>query len=590
MKKIVFICTMCLSFAVSSNGQSPFEQRRLQLLEVASVERERGFQTVTAKLLAGRDREYALTMLDSLTSDEAIGGMFYSYSLIGCYLHTRVVLPDSLRKKVRSAYRNRTMYRGDTENHWVTYYTGLYLAAQTWPHQDGTEWFNGKSSSENFQESTEWLNHWIRMSARIGQGEFDSPTYISVFITPMLVLYDFAQDPQMKRKAQMMLDLLFADFAVEHLKGNYAGGHSRDYPEDIVNPLAAPSTFWAWLYFGEPEFAPWSEARFRPRHRGAWEPLFGAVSSYRLPDIIYRIATDRTKPYVQTKTKRVRNIIRFGAEKNPPVFKYTYMTRHYALGSLQGGILQPIQQHTWDVTYASGKPYNTLFTLHPFFSGKELAMFFPEEQKFLSDEVDRYHKVYTNPNKWNSSSPYEQTFQHKNALIVLYNIEQGAIHPHIDGFFPKNLEQRVVDKSGWIFCKAGDTYMAFFPLKPYEWIEEEINWRWRSHELKNGAVVEIGSSTADVSFDRFRKKVSASIPLFKNFEENLTVQYTTRMGDRMKFTFGGERVLNGKHVDFARYRFFDGPYLQSEYKSGIITMLYKGSKRVLDFNEVSITE
>jgi len=323
----------------------------------------------------------------------------------------------------------------------------------------------------------------------------------------------------MKTRARMMLDLLLADFAAEHLEGSYGGAHSRDYPEDIINPLAAPSTMWSWLYFGKPEFELWSHTRYRPRHRGSWETVLGALSSYRLPPIIYHMATDRHTPYVHRERKRVRNIIRFQEEQNPRVDKYTYMTRDYVLGSIQGGILQPIQQHTWDVTFVSDAPNNTLFTLHPYVSGRELAMFFPEEQKFLSDEVNRYHLVYTDPNKWNSSSPYEQTFQQKNAIIALYNIEKNASHQHIDGFFPKNLDERFEHSSGWIFCRAGSVYVAFFPLRPYEWIEEKINWRWRSSALNNGIVLEVGSTSEDGSFDAFTRNVVQSKPTMSSIKK-----------------------------------------------------------------------
>jgi hypothetical protein len=585
-----FIAPMIL-FASHSLAQhhSTFEHRKSALLAAASQERKKDFAAITAKLHAGVDVPNALAMLDSLTVDESIGGMFYACQLIGTYLHTREQLPDSLHRKARRAYRERTMYRGDTENHWVMYYTGLYLAAQTWPNEDRSQWFNGKSSEENFQEAEAWLNHWITITTTIGQGEFDSPTYFITFVTPMLILHDFAQDPVVKKKAQMMLDYLFADFAVEHLRGNYGGGHSRDYPQDIINPLVAASTAWAWLYFGEPDFEPWSQARGKPRHR-SWETVFGAVSSYRLPEIIHHIATDRSAPYVHTETKRVRNIIRFGGQKNPPVYKYTYVTSDYILGSLHGGILQPIQQHTWDVTFVSDQPNNTIFTLHPFYSGKELAMFFPEEQKVLSDEVDRYHLVYTSPEKWNSSSPYEQTFQHKNALIVLYNIDKDAKHPHIDGFFPKTLDARVEDDSGWILCQAGKTYIAFYPLRPYEWIEEEINWRWRSHDLKNGAVVEIGAEKDYGSFVEFKKRFRQAKVEAGNFAASLSVKYTTQSGDVLQFVYGGQRLLNGQPVDFANYKLFDGPFLQSEVGSGVLKIIHKNRTRQLDFNRVSMEE
>jgi hypothetical protein len=584
------VATNRLRAQSSSATDSGFTTRCNRLLDVVSQERDRGFFTVAAKLKEGRDKTFALAMLDSLTTDESIGGMFYSYMAIGTYLRLKDQLPDSLLKKIRQAYRQRTMYRGDTENHWVAYYTGLYIAAQTWPNEDRTQWFNGKSSSENFKEAGEWLNRWMNITSTIGQGEFDSPTYFTVFMTPMLTLYDFALDPVMKRKAQMTVDLLLADFAAEQLDGNYCGGHSRDYPDDIVNPLSAPAALWAWLYFGEPHMELWQESRYRPRYRGGWETVFGAMSTYRLPAVIKSIATDRRTPYVHTETKRVRNIIRFGQEMNPPVYKYTYMTHDYALGSLQGGILQPIQQHTWDVTYRSDKPNNTIFVLHPFYSGKELAMFFPEEQKFLADEVNRYHLVYTDPNKWNSSSPYEQAFQYKNAIVVLYNIDKDAHQHHIDGFFPKNLDERTEDPSGWIFCRAGSVYVAFFPLQQYEWIEEKINWRWRSPSLKNGIVLEAGSAVEDNSFESFKSNILKSRPVLDTLHNTVAVRYTTRHNDQMTFVFGGERVLNGKPVNFKSSTLYDGPFVHSGYKSGVITMTDGNITRQLNFKKATIQE
>jgi len=582
---ISFLLVSC-----AAPDENSFEVRSGRLLQVASMEQDTSFFSAAARIALGRERATAFGMLDSLSRDRVIGGMFYAYMLIGTYLHLREELPDSLHEKIRNAYRVRTMYRGDTENHWVMYYTGLYLAAQTWPGEAGDRWFNGKSSEENFQEAEEWLEYWMEISTTIGQGEFDSPTYITVFITPMLVLHDFARDPVMKKKAGMMLDLIFADFAAEHLKGSYGGGHSRDYPEDIVNPLSAPSTMWAWLYFGEPAFEQWNEVRYRPRHRTSWETVIGALSSYRLPDIIRRMATDRTTPYVQREKKRVRNVIRFGNVLNPPVYKYTYVTKDFVLGSLHGGILQPIQQHTWDITFASGRPNNTLFSLHPFYSGRELAMFFPEEQKFLAGEVDRYHFVYTNPDKWNSSSPYEQTFQQGGTLIVLYDIAEEARHHHIDAFFPKTLDERRVTPSGWIVCRVESAYVGVFPLKSSTWIEEDLNWRLRSPDLRNGLVVEAVSAESYSSLQEFEEALSRSIPRTGPPDSPHRTSYTTLTGEEMEFTFDGPRLLDGTAVEFPDSLLYGGPFMESRVGSGMVTLRHGGEVRVLDFNTAKVLE
>ncbi len=590
--KIHVLITYVIILSITAAGSSPassqlYDLRVAATLEAASLASRYDIYTVTAKLVRGMDLSTALERMDSLISDEAQGGMFYAYQLISSYLFTQEVLPEHLKLKIRNAYKVRSMYRGDTENHWVMYYTGLYLAAQTWPEMTGVDWFNGKSSADNFSEAEGWLNSWIQITTTIGQGEFDSPTYFTTFITPMLVLYEFAKDPVMKRRAYMMIDYLFADFAAEHLSGNYGGGHSRDYPGDIVNPLLPPSTAWAWLYFGKPEFPPWQNPHGTPRHP-TWDIVFGALGTYRLPEIIYRIATDRRQPYVHTETKRTRNMIRFGDSRNPPVYKYTYMTSEYVLGSLHGGILQPIQQHTWDLTLGSGLPYNTIFTLHPYYSGIELAMFFPEEIKFLADEVDRYHYVYTSPDKWNSSSPYEQTFQHKDAIIVLYNIAGDAKHPHINTFLPKNFDELMFHSSGWILARSGSVYVKLYQLREYEKTDEGVNFRLRSYPLQNGIVMEVAGSDDFSSFEAFAGAHHDPPVVREDPGSEWAVSYTTRRGVVLDFTYDGERKIDGIPVDFIDYRLFNGPFLQSDVGSRILTIRHENSQRILDFNNLTI--
>jgi len=517
----------------------------------------------------------ALAHFDRLMK-EPRGDMFWTYPFMAAYLYGKDRLPDSLKRKAREVWRTYTAYRGDTENHWLMYYTSLYLAAQTWPGEDRSRWYTGKSSGENFREAEGWINEWMRITTTIGQGEFDSPSYGVVYLAPMFLLYEFADDPVMKKKAGMMIDYLLADFAVDYLKGNYCGGHSRDYPEAVLKPTTSAMTAFGWLFFGDAPFVP------RP------EALFAALSSYRLPEIIYRIATDRSQPYTHLERKRVRNKLRHDTLRNPPVYKYTYMTQGYCLGSLQGGILQPIQQHTWDVTWSSTKPYNTLFTIHPYFSGYELGSFFPEEEKLMVDGVVASKATYNKEDKWTGSSPYEATFQHKNSIIVLYDIPRGTNYGHIDTFFPKDLDERIEDRSGWIFCRDGTIYIAYYPLKPYEWIEEKENYRLRSRELKNGCILEVSSQPEVGSFEEFKTKVRNTVIDLRDFDRRPSVSYTTTGGERMEFTFGGRRVLNGKELDFRSYKLFNGPYLQAEVGSQTLRMSYRDWYRVLDFKKVRV--
>jgi hypothetical protein len=292
------------------------------------------------------------------------------------------------------------------------------------------------------------------------------------------------------------------------------------------------------------------------------------------------VAVDRRTPYEQQERKRVRNVIRYGTAMNPPVYKQLYMTADYALGSVQGGILQPIQQHTWDVTFDDPDTSSTVFTLHPYYAAEELAMFFPEELEWLSNEVDRYHRVYTDPNKWNASSPYERTFQHRNALVVLYDLAPDAIHPHVDGFFPKTLKRREVDPSGWIFAQGGRAYIAVRPLAPYEWIEEPTVWRLRSRARRNGFVVEVAQASDYASWDAFKQRIRANGLDTAAFATDARVAYTTSAGDRMGFSFPDGRTLNGQPVHYDDMPLFRGRYLNGD--AGRLTVTHGGMTYTID--------
>ena len=527
------------------------------------------------------------------------GDMFWMFPVMGAYLHGREVMSAETRAVVRNAWKTYAPYRGDTENHWAMYYSTLFLAAEQWPGLPGTEWFNGKSSDENREEAKAYLIDWIRIATTIGQGEFDSPDYFAEYAISMSLLNDFAQDPEMQKRGAMMMDYLLADFAAEHLEGQYLGGFSRIYQPAVYKPLLSTASAYAYLYFGtgEPTQSSWV--------------LLPALGSYRVPEIIYQVATDREKPYLHKERKRVRNVIRFGSEKNPPVYKTTYVTKDYGIGSLQGGLLQPIQQHTWGVRYSYGRPYTTIFGLHPYWSSYELGMFFPEEIKPLIADVVASKSTYNNPEKWTGGSPYERTFQHRNTLLVLYDIPPGTVTEHIDGFFPRNLEQRILDPSGWILCKAGETYVGWYPLQSGEWSEElettgqektsvgwpvdipkakEMgNWRLRSHALQNGYVIEVRSTREVGSFDRFAELLRQHIPVASLQAGAVAVEYTTIDNDRMAFSFPDARTLNGKPVDLSAWKLFEGPFLNAEVGSQRLVITHGTQRRVLDFQTLTVT-
>ena len=57
-------------------------------------------------------------------------------------------LTTEAKAAIREAWRTYYPLRGDTENHWVMYYTTMHLMAQLWPGEGEDRWFNSKTSDE----------------------------------------------------------------------------------------------------------------------------------------------------------------------------------------------------------------------------------------------------------------------------------------------------------------------------------------------------------------------------------------------------------------------------------------------------------
>jgi hypothetical protein len=235
-----------------------------------------------------------------------------------------------------------------------------------------------------------------------------------------------------------------------------------------MQPSLASSSRLGWLLFNQGKYK-----------RGGATVLMSLVG-YQPPGILYRIAHDRSVPYEHRELKRTRWRMRhagpeaftIGLNQTIPVYKYSYVTDDYLLGSSQGGLLQPIQQQTWSLLWREDNALglsNTFFSLHPYHSPYEGTMYFATDWDIVTDLIARSKVDYNSPDKLKGGSPYEQVFQHKSALIGLYHIPSGTDFPFITTFFSRDLTDTVEDESGWIFARGGPTYIAFRPLAPGEW-------------------------------------------------------------------------------------------------------------------------
>ena len=543
-----------------------------------------GYAGIAAKLRLHQDPALCSRRLEELLAAGPSGDMFWMFPVTAIAYLDQGQLTVSARQALRSAWKTYMPYRGDTENHWLLYYSCLYLMAQLWPDQAGDQWYTGKSSAENRREAEGWINSWVRLTTTRGQGEYDSPHYMGLYFLSMSYLAEWAKDPAMKKRAAMMLDYLIADYAAENLDGIYVGAHARVYDQPVLEKWLNVSSDFGWVLFG----------LGRPL-----EPPDGYIiyyvlaSAYQPPEILRRIATDRTRPYTHYERKRTRNRWRFFDEMHGPVYKTTYVRKEYAVGSDQGGTLQPIQEHSWDVTWNVPDPRgveNTFFTLHPYSGLRELQTYFtfPPDQGIA--EVVSSKKSYDSPDKFVGGSPYEQIFQDQDSVIVLYDIPPGTRFPHINGFFSKDLAEVREDPSGWIFARGGDALIACRPLQPYNWRPIAGGGRRLfSPYLKNGMVVQVAARAEYPDMDAFRRAILA-LPLEFKLDPTPSVRFGSLRGKTLDFTYGQIPRVNDAPLDYGDWPLFGGPFVEAAVDSEELTLKYGTMRRVLDFRRLTISE
>ena len=96
-----------------------------------------GYANIAAKLRLHEDARLCSRRLEELLAAGPTGDMFWMFPITAVAYLDQGQLSDSARQALRRSFKTYMPYRGDTENHWLLYYTSLYLMAQLWPDQAG---------------------------------------------------------------------------------------------------------------------------------------------------------------------------------------------------------------------------------------------------------------------------------------------------------------------------------------------------------------------------------------------------------------------------------------------------------------------
>ena len=163
---------------------------------------------------------------------------------------------------------------------------------------------------------------------RVGMGEWDSENYHGHSMAPLVNLYDFARDPEVKLAAKASLDFVCATGAVKYYRGGFNGPTKRDY--NHVQPFGGSAAAMLWVYFGD---CP------APEHEWESDEVHLLSSSYRPPLAVVNLARKRFERPVEILASKAHYEASVNNEltKGPEHLETQHVGRTFQLGSLLGG-------------------------------------------------------------------------------------------------------------------------------------------------------------------------------------------------------------------------------------------------------------
>ncbi len=499
-------------------------------------------------------------------------------------------LPESVTGLIRQAFTEQATIRGNTENHWLMYYTGMLLVAERWPSQ--ARLLNGLSAAAIVAEATRWILGTIERTALWGHHEYDSPQYHMEHLAAYVGLYEHACDPHLRRQVRQMIDLLVGDMALEYFRGSWAGGHSREGYRQNTWTRVGPVQTLQYLWFG-------GEAFDAAHHLHSFA-ISSVVAGYRPQPLFAALALDRSQAHVVRKSRPPRTLIRHTDRDAAPVRKYTYMSRSFALGTTQLGLpgppAGPIDLVSWDLTWHAPVHQGKISANHPYLHPGRFSAFLsplpPAARRAIGDDKPYLQR----PDRLFGASPFEQLMQHCGLVAALYRLPDDDESPFVNLFLPRSLPW--VHRTQWLLADAGAFFVAVRPLGRYTWerIRESSNdsimvtggdqiegWLLRLMDRRTGVLLEAVEADEVGDFGSYVEQRTARDVDLSHWSEAQQLTIASFQGVTLGMGYDGDHTVDGVPVDYDAWPLYEAPGAAAACGTGRIAFRHGNDALELDF-------
>lgn len=509
-----------------------------------------------------------------------------------------------------------------TENHQILFHSCEILAGQLF--RDRTFSNDQRSSAWHLQHGEALARQWMDHRIRFGFSEWLSNCYFDEDLLGLINLYDFAENPEIRRKAGMLIDMILLEIALHQYKGVLTSTHGRTYAALIKKGSEAATSAIAWMVFGLGEFRPGT----------VFTNSSLCTSSYRCPKVIMDIAHDQL-PEITLMERHGLNVAdaaKYGiypdrisdnmffwacqTSRHPAVRPTSLEVAHIAddpwLVDFVSGVDGPLETCRKLIEDAGavfdGDAVNTalsevnlvtfrtpdyqISTAQDFRPGKPGYQQHPWEASLGSDAVvftthpgtdDESGEHLSRPNYWAGNRWLPRAAQHRNVAVIIHHVLPEDPRPYSHAFFPRERFDQVVQQGNWVFARKNKGYLALYSQHPARWAEEGTyaGIDLRADSPDNVWICEMGSEATSGSFEAFMNAILAA-PVTCG---RLQVNYQSPSLGEVRFGWNDPLTVAGQEIQLHGYPRFSNPYCQADINASRYVIRHGDDQLILDFSD-----
>lgn len=534
--------------------------------------------------------------------------------------------PDEL-ETVPGTTDSKTMVSW-TENHHILFAVGGYLAGQLYP--DRIFPASGRTGREMMAVYKPRVLRWLELRYRTGFSEWLSNVYYPEDISALLALVDLAHDEDLVQKSRIVLDLLFADIAINSFQGYFGSTHGRAYRHHKMNGRKDATRGLVNLLWGLNQQHPTSKAT----------TMLAVSDKYRIPEVLTLIATDTSTTAAENRQRmgiRIEEAANWGLdvisvddgmalltmEPYPhPLFIDTFYQMLYAYDWWDNASFKPFKDaraeldnpevrafaataFEWDITrnmrpevniYTYRTPHYMLSTAQDWrkgFGGDQSgiwqATLGPEAVSFTTHPGIEETSDSNTPSYWVGYGTLPRTVQVKNVVIELHDVETRSglffarqpMYSH--AYLPRAKFDDTSKEGQWFFARKGDAFLALWSSDPdADWserIESGIGGGDRYDIVANGRrtiwICELGDASQHGDYENFKAAIKSAG--LSADSDALSVSYQSPSQGLMEMSWDGPVLNNGVQVRLDDYGRYENPWSDTTFPADDIVFTHGDS-------------